>query len=303
MTTRRELLARFCALPAGLFLSRRNEIESALSFATGSVQNPDEPPRLAPGTPSSPERMALIESFRERSRGLESRFEARSLNADWVMPYRLFKPASSGRLPLVMYLHGSGGLGTDNEKQLGTGNVFGTRVWALPEHQERFPCYVVAPQTDRGWIRYVTAPGDSIASPAAGLGDGARLAFEVIDALRREFPIDEQRIYLTGQSMGGAGVWHMISQRPGFFAAAAVCCGTDTRDDVAASASTPIWNFHGDADKTVPVEISRQRISSLRKVGGRPIHTEYAGVDHNSWLWAYTEPALLPWVFGHSRRG
>jgi len=42
-----------------------------------------------------------------------------------------------------MYLHGSGGLGDDNLKQLGLGNIFGTRVWLLPENQKRFPCYVV----------------------------------------------------------------------------------------------------------------------------------------------------------------
>ncbi len=70
------------------------------------------------------------------------------------MPYRLFQPEAGGKLPLVVYLHGSGGLGNDNEKQLGLGNIFGTRVWLLPENQKVYPCYVLAPQTDRGWIRY-----------------------------------------------------------------------------------------------------------------------------------------------------
>lgn len=65
------------------------------------------------------------------------------------MPYRLFKPAAAGKLPLVLYLHGSGGQGDDNQKQLGLGNIFGTRVWLLPQNQEKHPCYVVVPQTDR----------------------------------------------------------------------------------------------------------------------------------------------------------
>ena len=68
------------------------------------------------------------------------------------MPYRLFRPRETGKAPLILYLHGSGGLGDDNEKQLGLGNVFGTRVWALPENQKRFSCYIVVPQTDRGWV-------------------------------------------------------------------------------------------------------------------------------------------------------
>ena len=58
------------------------------------------------------------------------------------MPYRLFRPQASGTFPLVVYLHGSGGLGDDNLKQMGLGNIFGTRVWALPENQKKFPCYV-----------------------------------------------------------------------------------------------------------------------------------------------------------------
>ncbi|MBK7472794.1 MAG: hypothetical protein IPI73_21435 [Betaproteobacteria bacterium] len=55
------------------------------------------------------------------------------------MPYRLFRPATTAKVPLGMYLHGDGGLGGDNEKQLALGNVFGTRVWLLPENQKHFP--------------------------------------------------------------------------------------------------------------------------------------------------------------------
>ena len=185
---------------------------------------------------------------------------------------------------------------------MGLGNVFGTRVWALPENQKRFPCYVVAPQTDRGWVRYgEPAPGDSVAQVIPGLGDGARLALQIVDALRREFAIDERRIYITGQSMGGAGVWHMIAQRPQFFAAAVVCCGGSTLDPAAAAVGTPLWNFHGAADTTVAPGVSRDRIAALRKAGGHPLSTEYPGGGHNVWEWAYTEPQLVPWMFARRR--
>jgi predicted peptidase len=140
-----------------------------------------------------------------------------------------------------------------------------------------------------------------VARPVPGLGEGARLAFELIDALRRELPIDERRIYLTGQSMGGAGVWHMTAERQRFFAAAAVCCGSPSSDDTTRSVATPVWSFHGDADQTVPVAVSRDRIAALRKAGGRPLSTEYAGVGHNVWEWAYTEPALVRWLFSNRR--
>src|SRR5580704_1154837 len=125
-----------------------------LSAALNSATHRDTAPPLARGAPNSPERTALIEDFRKRSEGLQARFEARAYKGDWTMPYRLFRPAASGKLPLVLYLSGSGGLGDDNLKQIGLGNIFGTRLWLLSENQKQFPCYVVAPQTDRGWAKY-----------------------------------------------------------------------------------------------------------------------------------------------------
>lgn len=250
----------------------------------------------------SPERLALIDQFKRASDGIAERFEAREHASDWTMPFRLFRPDSSARLPLVVYLHGSGGLGTDNVKQMGLGNIFGTRLWAMPSVQERFPCYVLAPQTDRGWMRYgPPADGQVQARLIAGLGDGARLAFEIIDQLARELPIDARRIYITGQSMGGGGAWHMTAHRPGFFAAAAICCGSATLEKPSDSRQTPVWNFHGTADDTVSPEISRARIRALRESGANPVSTEYEAVKHNAWEWAYTEPALPEWLFSHQR--
>ena len=295
------ILGSMTAVP--LLTPRRglaNWIES-LPTALQARQREPTPP-LAPGAPRSTERLGLIEAFRQKSVGIEDKFEARAYKSDWTMPYRLFRPSESGRLPLVVYLHGSGGLGTDNVKQMGLGNVFGTRLWALPESQKEHPCYVVVPQTDRGWVRYApVSPGDTESRVVRGLGDGARLVLELIDTLRRELPIDDRRIYLTGQSMGGAGVWHLTAERPTVFAAAVVCCGSASRDDAAASIETPVWSFHGAADETVPVSISRSRIVAMQKAGGHPHHTEYAGVGHNVWEWAYTEPALARWMFSKRR--
>jgi len=218
--------------------------------------------------------MALIESFKKQSDGLEKKYEARTHKSDFVMPYRLFRPKERGKLPLVMYLHGSGGLGDDNEKQLGLGNIFGTRVWVLPQNQNRFPCYVVAPQTDRGWIRYDFSKHPAQELP--GVGDGNRLVLEIVDRLCHEFPIDESRIYVIGQSMGGAGTWKIIAYRRKFFAAAVICCGSISTEDGTESIDTPLWNFHGDSDKAVPVSVSRERIAARRKAGGRPLYTEYS---------------------------
>lgn len=302
MITRREAFHLLGATSIAAWLATwpaAHALKAATAFAAKPTA--DSSPALAPGSPSSPERLALIEAFKQQSSGLEKKFEARSYKSgDVSMPYRLFRPRSSGKLPLVVHLHGSGGLGDDNEKQLGLGNTFGTRVWLLPENQKEFPCYVLAPQTNSGWTNYdLSQQGPAKALP--GLGDGSRLALEVIDRLSREFPIDPNRIYVTGQSMGGAGVWNMITHRPKVFAAAVVCCGSVSTEDGTGAINLPLWNFHGDSDQTVPVTVSRERIAARRKAGGHPFSTEYAGVDHNVWQWAYTEPALVKWLFAQHR--
>ena len=267
-----------------------------LSFAPAMVDSSDSTPPLAPGAPNSPQRTALIDAFRKRSEGLQERFEARAQKSDWTMPYRLFRPAAGGKLPLVVYLSGSGGLGDDNLKQLGLGNIFGTRLWLLPENQQQFPCYVVAPQTDRGWAKYDMTQQEGGAKVVPGLGDGSRLVLEIIDSLQHEFPIDDRRIYVAGQSMGGAGVWNIIAARPGLFAAAIICCAGRSTENGTEAIDTPLWVFHGDADKTVPVSLTRNRIAARRKAGGHPIYTEYPGVDHECWEWAFTEPELVKWL-------
>jgi predicted peptidase len=296
--TRREAVRLLgSASLAALYAAQRGTIP--LSAAAPEMDGEMAPP-LAPGAPMSAERLALIETFKKESEGLEKKFETRVHKSDWDMPYRLFRPeVANGKLPLVVYLHGSGGLGNDNFKQLALGNIFGTRVWLLPQNQKVFPCYVVAPQTDRGWSRYDFSQDPPKAVP--GFGEGSRLAVEIVDRLVHEFPIDARRIYVTGQSMGGAGTWNVIANRPDFFAAAVVCCGSVSSEKGTESLKTPLWNFHGAADKTVPVEVSRARMAARREAGGKPLSTEYAGVDHNSWQWAYTEPELVKWIFAQRR--
>jgi len=301
MITRRKAVRLLTSASAGTCLAVAQIGLNCSIAPNASAANSHAAPRLAPGTPTSPERLALIEAFRQQSEGLQNKFEARTFKGDWEMPYRLFRPATTRKAPLVMYLHGSGGLGNDNLKQLAFGNIFGTRLWLLPGNQKRFPCYVLAPQTDRGWIRYDFSQQPAKELP--GFGDGNRLAMEIVDALRREFPIDEQSIYVAGNSMGGAGVWNLLANRPNFFAAAVVTCGGESSDDGTGSVATPLWDFHGDSDEVVPVSSARDRIAARRKTGGYPIYTEYPGADHDGTTkLAFTEPALPSWMFSQRRR-
>jgi predicted peptidase len=299
MLTRRKAVRLLSSASVGAWVSAQIGFNFSITPNAFAARN-DSTPVLAPGAPTSPERMALVEAFKQQSEGLQDKFEARTYKGEREMPYRVFRPATKKKVPLVMYLHGSGGLGDNNLKQLKFGNIFGTRLWLLPENQKSFPCYVVAPQTDRGWIRYDFSQQPAKELP--GFGEGARMALEIVDALRREFAIDSRRIYVAGNSMGGAGVWNMLANRPNFFAAAVICCGGESPDDGTGSIDTPLWDFHGDADEVVPVSSSRDRIAARRKAGGHPIYTEYPGVDHDgATKLAFTEPALPKWVFSQRR--
>ncbi len=262
-------------------------------------------PRILPYPPKSNKRFALIETFKKKAPELIQQFASFThTNAqEEIMPYRLFSPHPLKRgkkYPLVVFLHGAIGSGTDNKKQLQKANWFGSLVWVLPENQQRFPCFVVAPQTNVNWPCVIIEEGKR-PKLCPGLGIGARLAFEIIDKLIAGRPIDTGRIYITGHSMGGAGTWHMIAHRPRFFAAAVPVCGLPDFDTAPTVKDIPIWNFHGDTDKIEPPNTSRRMIEEIVKAGGKPLYTEYKGVGHNVFMWAYTEPALVDWLFAQQR--
>jgi hypothetical protein len=254
-----------------------------LAAWAAAAQNDSSPP-LAPGTPKSPERTALIDAFKSKAAGLDERFEKRSHRGSWTMPYRLFRPSETGKAPLVLYLHGSGGLGDDNQKQLGLGNIFGTLLWALPENQKRFPCYVLAPQTDRGWANYKSSGTTEPARVVAGFGDGARLALDIVQALARELPIDERPRDRTVH--GRPGHVNLDRASSTFAARHLLWCMTPTRwRRWCAHAVEP----HGDADRPSRMR-SHAAASPLcgKRIG--TLSTEYAG-----WIttreWAFTTGA------------
>ena len=225
-------------------------------------------------------------------------FVARSFKAanGLTMPYRLFIPDAEARkkpLPLVVYLHGGGGVGDDNLKQISGGNTYGTRGWTTPDAQRKHPAYVVAPQLPQNQ-QWAALTSDA-------LSPHAEIVLQIIGALSREFSLDADRIYLTGQSLGGRGTWDIISKRADLFAAAVPLCGDGNPSRVAAARRLPIWVFHGANDPVVPVTGSRDLVAALRAAGSPVKYTEYADGGHNVWTRAYVDPALADWLFGQRR--
>ncbi len=220
-----------------------------------------------------------------------------------TLPYRLLIPENydpKKQYPLVVFLHGIGECGTDNEKQL----IHGVKTFAQPEYRRKYPCFVLAPQCPLGalWVRgdlnLNLARHKMPAEPSAPM----RLLLELIPALQKEFRIDPKRLYVTGMSLGGFGTWDLLCRRPDWFAAAAPVCGGADEEQAPKIARIPIWVFHGAKDDVVKPTWSRNMVAALRKAGGKPKYTEYPDVGHNAWDRAYKDPELYAWLFAQKRK-
>lgn len=127
------------------------------------------------------------------------------------------------------------------------------------------------------------------------------LVQSLIDDLQSRLPIDAQRLYVVGLSMGGFGTWDLISRWPQRFAAAVPICGGGDPAQAGALRDLPLWAFHGARDPVVSVDRSRQMIQALRALGGQPRYTELADVAHDAWNATFAHPDLRPWLFAQRR--
>lgn len=235
-----------------------------------------------------------------------SLYEAHTLEHDdegtaFSLPYRLLRPRATteaARYPLVIFLHGAGERGEDNLAQL---KYFPTWM-AADEAREQYPCYVLAPQcrTGKWWVPFRRGDdeGEPLSKPPAA---DLAAVMTVIEQLLADEPIDADRVYLTGLSMGGFGSWDLAARMPERFAAMIPICGGGDPRLAKAYVDLPIWCFHGADDRVVPPDLSRSMIDAIKAAGGSPTYTEYEGVGHDSWTPAYRDPATLAWLFEQHR--
>lgn len=215
-----------------------------------------------------------------------------------VFRYRLLKPAkleAGKKYPLVLFMHGAGERGDDNVKQL----MYLPTWLAEPEAREKYDCFVLVPQcrAKRWWSIPRALRKDKDANPLDPATADAGVAEAILDKTLAEQPIDGERIYLTGISMGGYGSWAMAAHHPERFAAVVPICGGGTTSTAARLKDLPIWVFHGGADPVVPPDQSRQMIEAIKQAGGNPKYTEFDGVGHDSWTPAYRDSEALTWMF------
>ena len=124
---------------------------------------------------------------------------------------------------------------------------------------------------------------------------------ELIDSVVSEYGIDEDRISITGISMGGFGTWEMGMSFPGFFSALAPVCGGGISWRAGLIGKTPVYAIHGDADDVVPPRNSIEMCEKLVAAGGNVELVLLHGVGHNSWEFAYERAGVLDWLVSKSR--
>ncbi len=218
------------------------------------------------------------------------------------MPYRLMRPYnfdSHQKYPVIISLHGAGGKGTDNRKQLKIWN----RQLAEENVRKKYPCYVLAPQATELWNKD---------------------HFMKIKAIIKSLPsVDEDRIYILGASMGGHGTYIMIQIEPNYFAAAAPSCGSGLRQteefiDPRKIKGLPIWAFHGSEDRLCPYARERALFEAMKRLGGNMKLTTWKGDKHDigakfipgadngitemSSDRCDPEPDFLKWLFSKKRK-
>ncbi|MFC1476880.1 prolyl oligopeptidase family serine peptidase [candidate division KSB1 bacterium] len=179
--------------------------------------------------------------------------------------------------PLMLFLHGAGERGDNIELVKKHGPP------KLLEQGRQFPFIVVSPQCPAGaWW----PPG-------------------ALDLLLKEIcgrlNVDENRIYLTGLSMGGYGTWALAVEYPERFAAIAPVCGGGDPEKADTIKHLPAWVFHGGKDTVVPIERSREMVDALKKAGADVQFTIYPEAGHDSWTETYNNPELYEWFLKHRR--
>jgi predicted peptidase len=219
------------------------------------------------------------------------------------LPYRILFPEGydkTKKYPLVLFLHGGGERGTDNEKQL----THGVKLFLTPENRKNYPCIVIAPQcmVDSYWP---SAKYDRTQRPLNiefNYNNPVTKALDATTELTKRIikteSVDKKKVYITGLSMGGMGTFEMVYRNPKLFAAAApICGGGDANAYSKKQTRTRYWIFHGDSDVVVEVKHSRAMYDRLQALKANVHYTEYPGVNHNSWDNAYAEPDFLAWMF------
>ncbi len=222
-------------------------------------------------------------------------------DADGSMWYcqGVYNEDQPGKPAILVFLHGIGERGDENlaSIRLAVPDI----VKQIKDAKQKV--ILLAPECPSSQLWAPLHRGGSMAKltekPAQALG----LVPVLIQKKIKEFDADPDRVYITGLSMGGYGTWDLISRYgTDLFAAAMPCCGGGDPAQAEKMKDLPIWIFHGGADPTVPVMLSRRMYAALKEAGNDDVfYKEYPGVQHDCWTRTYQNPESWKWLFSQKR--
>ncbi|GEM_PF-2511879 len=266
-----------------------------------------------------------------------NRFQSGSYaSKEGALPYRIFMPenyVTTQKYPLILTLHGAGERGTDNNAQIALHRL--AESWAEDSAQRKQKSFVVSPQCPGNGQWVDVAGWDKVYTNTATMAQSAplTLAVKLVDSLVKALPIDTDRIYVTGISMGGYGTWDLIERYPGKFAAAVPLSGGCDTSKHALLKNFPVWTFHGAVDGTVPPNATRSMIAKFKADGdavteytskyapyfgnatitraalttaidggAKKLYGEYTDGSHDIWSQTYDDALLARWLFKQVRQ-
>lgn len=220
------------------------------------------------------------------------------------LPYRVLLPPhydAAKKYPLILFLHGSGERGSDNEAQL----THGWKLFLQDSLREKYPAIVVFPQCSaKSYWSNVNIAYDSAAKKRVFnfTADGEptlamKLLIELLDEVEHNYKLDKKRLYVGGLSMGGMGTFEVVRRKPKLFAAAFPICGGASTATANKLKNVSWWIFHGLKDDVVPPVLSQHMADALKTQGAGVKLTLYPTANHNSWDSAFAEPGLFAWLF------
>jgi predicted peptidase len=227
-----------------------------------------------------------------------------------TLPYRILLPENydaSKKYPLIIFLHGRGESGTDNEKQL----THGAKLFTADSNRRNYPAIVVFPQcpVNSYWsnVQMVAEGSKSAARTFYFTKEGeTTVAMKMVMALTgnlfTRFKIQENQVYVMGLSMGGMGTFELVRRMPNTFAAAIPICGGANPATAGSLTRTSWWVFHGGKDDVVLPKYSEEMVKAMKRYRVPVTFTLFPDANHNSWDPAFAQPGLLKWLFKQKKK-
>ena len=219
-----------------------------------------------------------------------------------TLNYRILYPQNmeeGKKYPLILFLHGAGERGVNNEKQL----IHGAALFVDEEGRPTQEAIVILPQCppDVMWTHRVKEKNkEGVWEFRFPLGDSAPRPAQLVNLLVEDLmasgQVDTNHMYVMGLSMGGIGTLEFLYRWPEKYAAAICICGGHDPALAEKYCHVPVWFFHGGKDDVVPSVYSRQVFDVLKKCNVNTRYTFFPELNHNSWDAAFSEPELLEWL-------